>query len=76
MPEKASHINNNTLNSYLHNDMAKLRAFIENVFQKVVQKVGYQMVDETTELVGAEEGKVYKKKYLWAFFAKHIIMVY
>lgn len=56
--------------------MAKLRAFIENVFQKVVQKVGYLMVDETTELVGAEEGKVYKKKYLWAFFAKHIRMVY
>ena len=56
--------------------MAKLRAFIENVYQKVVQKVGYLMVDETTELVGAEEGKVYKKKYLWAFFAKHIIMVY
>lgn len=58
--------------------MAKLRAFIENVFQKVVQKVRYPMVDETTELVGAEaeEGKVYKKKYLWAFFAKHIRMVY
>ena len=41
-------------------------------------KAGYLMVDETTELVGveAEEGKVYKKKYLWAFFAKHIRMVY
>ena len=36
------------------------------------------MVDETTELVGVEtpEGKAYRRKYLWAFFAKHIKMVY
>ena len=28
---------------------------------------------ETTELVGVEtpEGKAYRRKYLWAFFAKH-----
>lgn len=72
------HISNTTLNSYLHNGIAKLRAFLENVFKEVVQKAGYLMADETTELVGveAEEGKVYKKKYLWAFFAKHIRMVY
>ena len=36
------------------------------------------MVDETTELVGVEtkEGKAYRRKYLWPFFAKHIKMVY
>ena len=72
------HISNTTLNSYLHNGIARLRAFIEDVFKEVVQKAKYLMVDETTELVGvdAEEGKVYRKKYLWAFFAKHIRMVY
>ena len=36
------------------------------------------MVDETTELVGVEtpEGKAYRRKYLWAFFAKHVKLVY
>ena len=36
------------------------------------------MVDETTELVGVEtpEGKAYRRKYLLAFFAKHVKLVY
>ncbi|WP_419465760.1 IS66 family transposase, partial [Bacteroides acidifaciens] len=39
---------------------------------------GRLYVDETTELVGIEtkEGKAYRRKYLWAFFAKHMKMVY
>lgn len=72
------HISNTTLNSYIHNGIAKLRKFIEGVFKEFVQQAKYLMVDETTELVGVEtkEGKAYRRKYLWAFFAKHIKMVY
>ena len=72
------HISNTTLNSYIHNGIAKLEAFIGDVFKKFVQQAKYLMVDETTELVGVEtkEGKAYRRKYLWAFFAKHMKMVY
>lgn len=72
------HISNTTLNSYIHNGIAKLEAFIGDVFKKFVQQTKYLMVDETTELVGVEtkEGKAYRRKYLWAFFAKHMKMVY
>lgn len=72
------HISNTTLNSYIHNGISKLRKFIENVFKEFVQQAKYLMVDETTELVGVEtkEGRAYRRKYLWAFFAKHIKMVY
>ena len=72
------HISNTTLNSYIHNGIAKLREFMEDVFKEFVQRANYLMVDETTELVGVEtkEGKAYRRKYLWAFFAKHIKMVY
>lgn len=43
-----------------------------------VKSTSYLMVDETTELVGVEtpEGKAYRRKYLWAFFAKHVKLVY
>lgn len=72
------HISNTTLNSYIHNGIAKLKEFIGDVFRKFVQQAKYLMVDETTELVGVEtkEGKAYRRKYLWAFFAKHMKMVY
>ena len=72
------HISNTTLNSYIHNGIAKLKGFIGEVFKGFVQQAEYLMVDETTELVGTEtkEGKAYRRKYLWAFFAKHMKMVY
>lgn len=72
------HISNTTLNSYIHNGIAKLKEFMEDVFKGFVQQAEYLMVDETTELVGVEtkEGKAYRRKYLWAFFAKHMKMVY
>lgn len=72
------HISNTTLNSYIHNGIAKLKEFMEDVFKGFVQQAEYLMVDETTELVGVEtkEGKTYRRKYLWAFFAKHMKMVY
>ncbi|WP_288896078.1 IS66 family transposase [uncultured Bacteroides sp.] len=72
------HISNTTLNSYIHNGIAKLKGFIRDVFKGFVQQAEYLMVDETTELVGIEtkEGKAYRRKYLWAFFAKHMKMVY
>ena len=72
------HISNTTLNSYIHNGIDRLSEFIGDVFKEFVQRAKYLMVDETTELVGVEtkEGKVYRRKYLWAFFAKHIKMVY
>lgn len=72
------HISNTTLNSYIHNGIAKLKEFMEDVFKGFVQQAEYLMVDETTELVGIEtkEGKTYRRKYLWAFFAKHMKMVY
>lgn len=72
------HISNTTLNSYIHNGMDRLSEFIGDVFKEFVQRAKYLMVDETTELVGVEtkEGKAYRRKYLWAFFAKHIKMVY
>lgn len=59
------HISNTMQNSYIHNGIAKLREFIEDVFKEFVQRANYLMVDETTELVGVEtkEGKTYKRKY-------------
>lgn len=72
------HISNTTLNSYIHNGISRLREFMEDVFKEFVQQAKYLMVDETTELVGVEtkEGKAYRRKYLWAFFAKHVKLVY
>ena len=72
------HISNTTLNSYIHNGISRLRKFMEDVFKEFVQQAKYLMVDETTELVGVEtpEGKAYRRKYLWAFFAKHVKLVY
>ena len=72
------HISNTTLNSYIHNGISRLREFMEDVFKEFVRQAKYLMVDETTGLVGVEtpEGKAYRRKYLWAFFAKHVKLVY
>ncbi|WP_289704689.1 IS66 family transposase, partial [Bacteroides acidifaciens] len=43
------HISNTTLNSYIHNGIAKLKEFMEDVFKGFVQQAEYLMVDETTE---------------------------
>ena len=66
------HISNTTLNSYIHNGISRLREFMEDVFKEFVQQAKYLMVDKTTKLVGVEtpEGKAYRRKYLWTFFAK------
>ena len=72
------HISNTKLNKYINNGIYRLNEFMEDVFKEFVQQAKYIMVDETTELVGVEtqEGKAYRRKYLSAFFAKHIKMVY
>lgn len=48
------HISNTTLNSYIHNGIDRLREFIGDVFKEFVQQAKCLMVDETTELVVAE----------------------
>nr|WP_257469794.1 transposase [Bacteroides caecimuris] len=42
------HISNTTLNSYIHNGIAKLKEFMEDVFKGFVQQAEYLMVDELT----------------------------
>ena len=42
------HISNTTLNSYIHNGIAKLKEFIGDAFKEFVQRAKYLMVDETT----------------------------
>ena len=76
--DEGVHISKSTLNRYMHNGIRLIREFMEDLFKKEVQLTSYMMADETVELVGVEEdGKVsYKKKYLWAFFAKLKKMVY
>lgn len=76
--DEGVHISKSTLNRYMHNGIQLGRGFMEDLFKKEVQLTSYMMADETVELVGVEEdGKVsYKKKYLWAFFAKLKKMVY
>lgn len=72
------HISNTTLNSHIHNGIARLREFVGDAFKEFVQQAEYLMVDETTGLVGVEtqEGRAYRKKYLWTFFAKHGMVYY
>ncbi len=76
--DEGVHISKSTLNRYIQNGMRLIREFMEDLFRKEVQLTSYIMADETTELVGVEEdGKVsYRKKFLWAFFAKLKNMVY
>ena len=72
------HIGKGTLNRYIQNGMFGIRQLLSDVFKREVLSTNYMMVDETTELVGVDEdnGRTYKKKYLWAFFAKLKRMVY
>ena len=66
------YISKASLNRYMQNGMRLLREYLEEPFKLEVQTTDYLMTDETTELVGVvEDGvKSYKKRYLWAFFAK------
>ena len=67
-----------SLNRYMQNGMRLLREYLEEPFKFEVQATDYMMTDETAELVGVvEDGvKSYKKRYLWAFFAKLKNMVF
>ena len=74
------HIGKSTINKYIQDGMTQIRLFMEATFKKFVQDTKYLMIDETTELVGVQDedtaSKSYKKRYLWAFFAKLKKMVY
>lgn len=62
-----------TLNRYYQLSIGELKDFLEDTLHEETRKTDYLMIDETCELVGVtdEAGhKSYKKKYLWAFFAK------
>lgn len=62
-----------TLNRYYQLSIGELKDFLEATLHEETRKTDYLMIDETCELVGVtdEAGhKSYKKKYLWAFFAK------
>ena len=72
------YISKASLNRYMQNGMRLLREYLEEPFKHEVQATDYLMTDETAELVGVvEDGvKSYKKRYLWAFFAKLKNMVF
>jgi transposase len=72
------YISKASLNRYMQNGMRLLREYLEEPFKLEVQATDYMMTDETAELVGVvEDGvKSYKKRYLWAFFAKLKNMVF
>lgn len=80
LADQGVHIGKSTINKYIQDGMTQIRLFIEAPFKKSVQDTNYLMIDETTELVGVRDedtaSKAYKKKYLWAFFAKLKKMVY
>ncbi|EDV02892.1 hypothetical protein BACCOP_00007 [Phocaeicola coprocola DSM 17136] len=38
---KSIHINNTTLNGYIHNGISRLREFMENVFKELVRQAKY-----------------------------------
>lgn len=80
LADQGIHIGKSTINKYIQDGMTQIRLFIEAPFKKSVQDTNYLMIDETTELVGVKDedtaSKAYKKKYLWAFFAKLKKMVY
>lgn len=80
LADQGVHIGKSTINKYIQDGMTQIRLFIEAPFKKSVQGTNYLMIDETTELVGVRDedtaSKAYKKKYLWAFFAKLKKMVY
>ena len=80
LADQGVHIGKSTINKYIQDGMAQIRSFIEIPFKKAVQDTNYLMIDETTELVGVKDeettARAYRKKYLWAFFAKLKKMVY
>ncbi len=80
LADQGIHIGKSTINKYIQDGMTQIRLFIEAPFKKSVQDTNYLMIDKTTELVGVKDedtaSKAYKKKYLWAFFAKLKKMVY
>ena len=80
LADQGVHIGKSTINKYIQDGMTQIRSFFEAPFKKAVQDTDYLMIDETTELVGVKEEdtmtKAYRKKYLWAFFAKLKKMVY
>ena len=80
LADQGVHIGKSTINKYIQDGMTQLRLFIGAAFKKSVQDTKYPIIDETTELVGVQDedtaSKAYKKKYLWAFFAKLKKMVY
>jgi transposase len=68
-----------SLNRYYHIGIEALMDFIGDTLKEEVRNTDYLMIDETCELVGIEpneeqakcgQGRVYLKKYLWAFYAK------
>ena len=72
------YISKGSLNRYMQNGMRILKEYLEEPFKFEVQATDYMMTDETAETVGVvDDGvKSYKKKYLWAFFAKLKNMVF
>ena len=72
------YISKGSLNRYMQNGMRILKEYLEEPFKFEVQATDYMMTDETAEIVGVvDDGvKSYKKRYLWAFFAKLKNMVF
>ena len=62
------------LNRYFQLGMQALSDLLRDTLYEEVRKDKYLMVDETPELVGIydkeKDERHYRKKYLWAFFAK------
>ena len=65
--------------SHYVDEIEALMDFIGDTLKEEVRNTDYLMIDETCELVGIEpneeqaksgQGRVYLKKYLWAFYAK------
>jgi len=73
-----AHFSKQTLNRYLHIGIHGLRDFLEETFRNEVKETSYLMIDETCALVALfKDGiKSFKKKYIWAFYAKIKRMVY
>lgn len=68
-----------SLNSYMQNGMSLLKEKLEEPMRREMLSTVYLMVDETAEVVGVEGedgSKSFKKRYMWAFFAKLKNMVY
>ena len=71
-------LSRSTLNRYLHMGIHAIREKLEDLFRNEVKDTDYLMIDETCALVGMvkNDGKSFKKKYIWAFYAHLKKMVY